>query len=239
MASPELVDKEQNANGTVATTPARNAVWTYLSGNVDPAQCTAPLSAFCFMTGFIDAISFSAVFVWCGFQTGNFAQLALALGRLWEVRPDGTRDQTFHMPDQQALCSLLTFNLGAFLLGRLGDQIGSKKRVWLVFGTLVQALMTMAAALCLWKSGQGSIASDRGDPSWNNTLTFIVLGVQGIMGKRINSQFGTTIVLTTIWYHRLIAAATLFLGAFPGALGVGTGIRVLMALSWAFVPGKE
>jgi hypothetical protein len=57
----------------------------------------------------------------------------------------------------------------------------------------------MAAAVALWKSGQGSIASDRGDPAWTNTLTFVALtfmsaslGLQGIQGKRLNTQFGTT-----------------------------------------------
>ena len=47
--------------------------------------------------------------------------------------------------------------------------------------------------------------------------------------------------------HKLIAAVSLFLGGFagraildkigaPGALGVGCGIRVLIALSWLFMP---
>lgn len=57
----------------------------------------------------------------------------------------------------------------------------------------------MGAALTVWKSGQGSIATSRGDPSWTNALTFVALaflsaslGVQGIVGKRLNTQFGTT-----------------------------------------------
>jgi hypothetical protein len=61
--------------------------------DVDATQSTAPLAAYCFMTGYMyvclesrvflsidflltsDVISFSAIFVWCGFQTGNFAQV--------------------------------------------------------------------------------------------------------------------------------------------------------------------
>lgn len=57
----------------------------------------------------------------------------------------------------------------------------------------------MAAALLIWKSAQGSIAADRGDPSWTNTLSFVTiafmsasLGTQGIIGKRLNTQFTTT-----------------------------------------------
>lgn len=49
--------------------------------------------------------------------------------------------------------------------------------------------------------------------------------------------------------HKLIAACSLFVGGFTaralvgkigsaGALGVGTGFRVLIALAWLFVPGK-
>lgn len=57
----------------------------------------------------------------------------------------------------------------------------------------------MAAALTFWKSGQASIANERDDPAWTNALTFVglafisaSLGVQGILGKRLNTQFGTT-----------------------------------------------
>jgi len=50
--------------------------------------------------------------------------------------------------------------------------------------------------------------------------------------------------------HRLIAAVALFIGAFAGrailgklgtagALGVGTGFRVLMAFHWLLVPSKK
>ena len=59
-----------------------------------------------------DAISFTAVFVWCGFQTGNTVQLALAIARLFSP---GNKDFTFHMADRQALVSLLTFLGGAFI----------------------------------------------------------------------------------------------------------------------------
>ncbi|RDB18362.1 hypothetical protein Hypma_000367 [Hypsizygus marmoreus] len=252
----------------------RSSFWTYLNSDVDPAYSTGPLAAFCFMTGYIDAISFTAIFVWCGFQTGNFVQLALALARLFEG-PAEFRDTAFHRPDQQALCSLIAFNLGAFL-GRIGDRVGPLKRIWLVSGTFLQALFTMAGALAIWKSNQMSIADDRGAPSWTNALTFVglafisaSLGLQGIQGKRLNTQFGTTIVLTTVWVelmadprlfkfrekvktrdHRILAAGALFVGGFmgrslvgkigaPSALGVAVGLRVVVAISWIFVGGKS
>ncbi|TFY73037.1 hypothetical protein EWM64_g10975, partial [Hericium alpestre] len=91
----------------------------------------------------------------------------------------------------------------------------------------------------------------------------------GIMGKRLNTQFATTIVLTTVWCElmadpmlfdlrravisrdlKLVAILALFLGGFvsrailqaigsPAALGIGTGMRVFIALAWLFVPAKK
>ncbi|KAF8157070.1 hypothetical protein B0H34DRAFT_789590 [Crassisporium funariophilum] len=249
------------------------SLWTYLNADVDPSQTTAPLAMYCFMTGYIDVVSFSAIFVWCGFQTGNFAQLALALARLFEGAPS-FRDHTFHRADQQALCSLIAFNMGAFI-GRLGDRVGAHKRIWLIAGTFIQAVLTMAGAIAFWKAGQDSIANQRDDPAWTNALSFVglafmsaSLGVQGILGKRLNTQFGTTIVLTTVWVelmsdprlfrfrqrvmtrdHRLIAAVALFLGAFVGrailgqlgtaaTMGIGVGFRMFITFSWIFVPNK-
>jgi hypothetical protein len=91
-----------------------------------------------------------------------------------------------------------TFLFGAFI-GRIGDRIGTKTRLWLFLGTLIQALFTMGAAISLWKSGQGSVASIRAEPAWTNARTYVCLGLmsasmglQGIMGKRLNTQFATT-----------------------------------------------
>ncbi|KAI0305332.1 hypothetical protein B0F90DRAFT_1815561 [Multifurca ochricompacta] len=240
---------------------------------VDPELSTIPLAAYCFMTGWIDAVSFSAIFVWCAFQTGNSVQLALALARLFQGAP-GHRDTSFHLADKQALTSVTTFIFGAFI-GRIGDRIGAKTRMWLFIGTFIQALFTMAAAISLWKSGQGSVASERAIPAWTSAGTYACLGLisasmglQGIMGKRVNTQFATTIVLTTVWCelmadpklfvthrlisrdHKIIAIASLFVGGFcsrailqaigsPASLGIGTGLRVVIALSWFFVPGKR
>jgi len=264
---------QTNADPERALTPTPlQSIWSYLTTDVDPSSSTAPLAAFCFMTGFIDSVSFTAIFVWCGFQTGNFIQLSLALARLFSG-PPGHRDTTFHRADQQALTSLISFNMGAFV-GRIGNKIGPMTRLWLTLGTLVQAIFTMVASIAIWKSGQGSVADNRGDPAWTNLLSFVCvafmsasLGLQGIMGKRLNTQFTTTIVLTTVWCelmadpklfyphpvvsrdHKLIAATTLFAGGFigralvdqigaAGTLGIGTAIRVVIALGWIFVPAK-
>lgn len=156
---------------------------------------------------------------------------------------------------------------------------------------MIQALFMTAAAIAIWQSGQRSIATDRGDPAWTGVLSFVCLGfmsatmgLQGIMGKRVNTQFATTstldslsmplifltavaVVLTTVWCefmadpnlfqmkrmksrdHKFIAIFALFVGGFigraildqigsAGALGVGTGMRVVIAVGWLFVKGK-
>jgi hypothetical protein len=103
--------------------------------------------------------------------------------------------------------------------------MGAISRLWLISSTLLQALFTMAASIAIWKSGQPGVAVSRGDPAWTNLLLFVCvafmsvsLGLQGIMGKRLNTPFSTTskyhnppswcflkltivclVVLTTIW----------------------------------------
>lgn len=243
----------------------------FLMEEIDGSQAAAPLSAYCFMTGFIDAICFSAIFVWCAFQTGNSVQLSLALARLF----NGTHDYSFHIADQQALCSVVCFIFGAFI-GRLGDKIGCRTRAWMSLGTFIQALFTMAGAIAIWQSGQPSTANSRANPAWTNTLSFVCIGfisasmgLQGIMGKRMNTQFTTTVVLTTTWCelvtepqlfhfrrlvaardHKIMAIVFLFIGGFlgrasldvigsAGTLGVGTGVRLLITMWWFFVPEKK
>lgn len=242
----------------------------YLWGNIDPKRAMWPLATWCFLTGYMDIVGFSAIFVWCAFQTGNTGQLALAVARLWET----PRDFTFRLSDQQALCSLTCF-LGGSFVGRLGDRMGSNTRMWLFTGTMIQAFFTMAASIAIWQSGEGSIAPNRITPAWTNAVSFVGLGfmsasmgLQGIMGKRINSPFATTVVLTSVWCELLadpalfnlrkavaardrkaLAIFALFLGAFfgralsahigsSGALGIATGIRFLLAFGWFLVPGK-
>ena len=69
----------------------------------------------------------------------------------------------------------------------------------IALGTFLQALFTMAAALAIWKSGEASTTNARDDPAWHNALSFVCIafmsasmGLQGIMGKRVNTQFATT-----------------------------------------------
>ena len=98
--------------------------------------------------------------------------------------------------------------MGAFI-GRIGDNVGVKTRFWLLLGTFIQCLLTMAAAVSIWQSGQAEdLASAREEPSWTNAKTFVALGfmsaslgLQGIMAKRLNTQFTTT---SCVFLHSLL-----------------------------------
>ncbi|KAG2129653.1 uncharacterized protein EDB93DRAFT_1323428, partial [Suillus bovinus] len=179
----------------------------HLFAEVDEDRCAAPLSVYCFMTGFIDSITFSAIFVWCAFQTGNSMQLALAVARL----VNGQHDYSFHIADRQALCSVLAFLSGAFI-GRIGDNLGCKTRLWLSLGTFIQTLFTMAAAVLMWKSDELSVADVRADPVWTNALSFVCIGflsasmgLQAIMGRRVNTEFTTTGMFQPYFYFFLLS----------------------------------
>ncbi|KAK8843939.1 hypothetical protein IAR55_006731 [Kwoniella newhampshirensis] len=184
--------------------PFHRRFLTHFDTEIDAPGSTNLISIYaCFLTGFTSAPSFSACFVWCGFQTGNVAQLGLAIARTFA--PVGERTYGMQKPDQQALASLLSFWLGTSL-GRLGDRLTAKKRTWLVLASFVQVLLAMAAALTAHFSGESGLATSRGVPSWQSPLGIAALsflsatmGIQGIVGKRVGSPMNTTVVLTTTW----------------------------------------
>ncbi|KAJ7054510.1 hypothetical protein C8F01DRAFT_1259777 [Mycena amicta] len=187
----------------------RSSWRTFLLSDVDPDHATGPLAAFCFMTGFIDAISFTAAFVWCGFQTGNFAQARISTTQ--------DADQRVLLPaDLLALTSLLAFNLGAFAGGRIGDRIGARTRGWLAGATVAQAVLTLLAGACVHTSGEESISVGRGVPAWNSVWSSVAmglmaasLGIQGVIGKRLGTNFSTTVVLTALWVELVADAQAL------------------------------
>jgi hypothetical protein len=107
----------------------------------------------------------------------------------------GNNNFQFRLFSHQILTSFITFSLGASL-GRIGDRIGAKTRLWLFLGTLLQSFFTVAASLTVWKCDQLSINISRDNPNWTHPLGFAgigfmsaSLGLQGIMATRLNSQF--------------------------------------------------
>lgn len=79
-----------------------------------------------------------------GFQTGNVAQLAIAIARTFDPLP--TRTYGFQKGDQQALTALMSFWLGTSF-GRIGERLGNKRRLWLATSGILQMLMAATAAL--------------------------------------------------------------------------------------------
>lgn len=64
---------------------------------------------------------------------------------------------------------------------------------------MLQCLFTMAAAVCIFRSHEPSVSDARSNPAWSNALSYVTIafmsasmGLQGIMGKRVNTQFTTT-----------------------------------------------
>lgn len=143
---------------------------------------------------------------------GNTVQLAAGVARLFSG-PD--QSSFFHLADRLAVTSLVSFACGAFL-GRIGDRIGSKTRLWVMGATALQSGFLMAGYVCLTMADAASYATDRGDLAWHSARAFITLGfmsaslgMQGIVGKRLNTHYGTTVVLTTTWCE-LVADPNLF-----------------------------
>ncbi|WVW86793.1 hypothetical protein I302_108847 [Kwoniella bestiolae CBS 10118] len=183
--------------------PVHRRFASHLQSNISSGSVTYPSIYMCFLTGLTAAPSFAACFVWCGFQTGNAAQLGLALARTFT--PDHQRTFGFQKMDQQALVSLLSFLVGSSL-GQIGNKVGGKKRYWLVLATFIQMVLMMIAALIGHFSGESGLADGRGDPSWvtpmgMTTLAFLsaTMGLQGAVGLRLGSPMATTVPLTSTW----------------------------------------
>ncbi|TYJ57820.1 hypothetical protein B9479_001430 [Cryptococcus floricola] len=187
--------------------PAHRRFINCLYSNIDGPNLHWAAVYMAFLTGMTAAPSFAACFVWCGFQTGNAAQLGLAIAR--HMVPDHQLSEEqrfgFQKMDQQALVSLLSFCL-ATMLGQIGNRVGGKKRVWLVGATLGQMLLVGMASLLAHLSGETGLATGRGDPSWAtptgmSALAFLsaAIGLQGAVGTKLGTPMGTTVPLTSTW----------------------------------------
>lgn len=180
-ASPRSVSPTLAAND-----PFHRRFLSKLFADINPSSVDLVSIYMCFLTGLTASPSFAACFVWCGFQTGNAAQLGLAIAKIFT--PDEHKTFGFQKMDQQALTNLLTFLMGA-IVGQLGNIMGGRKRIWLLGATLGQMLLMMAAALAAHFCGESGLSDSRGDPSWVTptgmaALGFLsaAMGLQGAMG---------------------------------------------------------
>ncbi|GMK58694.1 hypothetical protein CspeluHIS016_0601360 [Cutaneotrichosporon spelunceum] len=232
-------------NGSVLPTHSEaKGSWlsTQLSGKIDPNKCDWISVYGCLLTGFTSAVSFTACYVWPGFQTGNLAQLAIAAARTFD--PPATRTHGFMKNDQQALTALVMFWVGTSL-GRIGAKVGNTRRAWLVTTSILQVFMAAIAALLSQLSGESPYALDRTHPSWVTPmgmgalgLLATSLGLQGIVGKRIGTGMNTTVVLTTTWVEifndpdlfawRLVPSRDLRVSGVCGVLFGAFGARALL-----------
>ncbi|KAJ9128084.1 hypothetical protein QFC24_000375 [Naganishia onofrii] len=188
----------------------------HLQGEVDSKKCTSAMVYACFLTGFTSAVSFTACFIWCGFQTGNVAQLGVALARTFQ--PGAIRG--FHMPDKQALCSLLSFLLGTSF-GRVGDKMGSHTRKWLILATIVQALLLMASALTAHYVWVELV---------NDPFLFAL--------RRVNTRDHKAMSILAVFLGAFISKALVDKIGSAGTLGIGAGLRFLGAWVWLWVPSQ-
>jgi hypothetical protein len=76
--------------------------------------------------------------------------------------------------------------------------MGARTRGWLFLGTMFQAVCTLLAGILLWKSARED-ESFPTLPIWSSpegygamAFSSASMGLQGIMGKRVNTQFATT-----------------------------------------------
>jgi len=235
--------KDQSSSPTLVDRLLR-----HLGTDVDLELSSWPMMAYCFMTGYIDSVSFTACFIWCAFQTGNTIQLGLAIARLFS---GPIHDTALRTPDKQALISLCAFLIGATFARPANLEsrfFNNRRRGWLALATFFQALLSMGGCLAARASTTGSIADSRGDPVWTDAPGLVALamisasmGLQAAIGNRLGSHFATSVVLTTIWIQimgdkqllrpdrrvaardrRILAVLFLFVGGIAGRALINT-----------------
>ncbi|KAG8732953.1 hypothetical protein FRC10_000510 [Ceratobasidium sp. 414] len=119
---PSRTFTRESRSPATATMPAddgesKRGVWAYLREELPAGVDSVPLAMYAFMSGYLNAISFTTTAVWCGFMTGNSVILGLALARLSLGQ---RREDIFAIVDAQACTALVCFVIG-IALARVGD----------------------------------------------------------------------------------------------------------------------
>ncbi|CAE6485129.1 unnamed protein product [Rhizoctonia solani] len=96
---------------------SQGGVMAYLREELPSGASSIPLAAYAFMSGYLNAVTFTTCAIWCGFMTGNSVMLGLALAR---VSLGQRREAAFAINDAQATTALITFVIG-IALARVGD----------------------------------------------------------------------------------------------------------------------
>ncbi|QRV80935.1 hypothetical protein RhiJN_08950 [Ceratobasidium sp. AG-Ba] len=109
--------RESRSPATMDDVGRRGGVWAYMREELPSGVDSLPLAAYAFMSGYLNAVSFTTTTVWCGFMTGNSVILGLALARL---SLGHRREDVFAKVDGQACTALVCFVIG-IALARVGD----------------------------------------------------------------------------------------------------------------------
>ncbi|KAG7086203.1 hypothetical protein E1B28_002166 [Marasmius oreades] len=247
-------------------TDRKSRIKSKLRERVDVKDCIPILILMNFITGFLDAISYTTLRIWAAFQTGNSIQLSLALSRLTalpnEIPEHSSRlSHAFTTSDLVAIASLSFFNLGAWAGGYLFNTPAGKTRGWMILSTTIQIFLTIISALVVLHP-----QPDDSDTRMRRHISLVViaisLGMQGIQAKKLGtSQFGTSLVLTTAWVDMMnspiwvpnirdskaLPIISLIFGGFVGgiilrysdifvALGAVVLLRTCIVIGWWIVP---
>ncbi|QRW09741.1 hypothetical protein RhiLY_08740 [Ceratobasidium sp. AG-Ba] len=364
----------------------KGGVWAHMREELPSGVDSLPLAGYAFMSGYLNAISFTTTMVWCGFMTGNSVIVGVSLARL---SLGHRREDVFAKVDSHARIALVCFVIG-IALARVGDfafwsgrsnkteepkptdeekgvqvvepeaqlpalirspssddqsqnpELGlrppvqkaedwgesgaptragtpipsgsvgrririvipgspssvqpslsstveeeasltppayGRARLWLVVGTLFQAILLVASAVAAMHdhTTPSTLSTTRPSQSigWTSAAGLIALafmslsmGFQGVMAHRMDSRFGATVVLSSLWVElvgspgglrwesyrgtRVWTIVLFVIGGFVGAvlrddnvlgisnsLFVGAGLRAAIALNWIFVPGTR
>ncbi|KAG8706117.1 hypothetical protein FRC11_008500 [Ceratobasidium sp. 423] len=93
-----LVQTRDDPGGT------RGRMLAYLREELPAGARSIPIAAYAFMSGYLNAVTFTTCAIWCGFMTGNSVMLGLALARVSLGRRQGA---AFAMNDTQATAALI------------------------------------------------------------------------------------------------------------------------------------
>lgn len=117
--------------------PRRSRLWEYLNEDVrEDIMLESELILLSFATGIQDAAAWPDYLCFASNQTGNTLFLAIGVA--------GLAGDLYSFPNIGI--SLGAFIGGGLVLGQIGNWVGVRRRLWLLFSSLLQTAMVFAAA---------------------------------------------------------------------------------------------
>ncbi|MCJ1232007.1 hypothetical protein MMC12_008688 [Toensbergia leucococca] len=208
-----------------------------LTADVDEdVYLEAELLALAFATGMQDATTFPDYHCFASNQTGNTVLLAVGI-----VGVGGT---LFEFPNVSV--SLSVFLAGGWLMGQIGNQVGCRRRLWLIISSIIQTATAFAAAALQYHAGVALTG-----PATLGVIALLAFssGAQVAMARSLKVAEITTAMATGTYVdllvdpelflrrnrprnRRLLFLVSLLAGSFAGAFAyvkVGSAFALLMA----------